>query len=86
MSALKNLTRAFSLRAFSRATARASSLMSMAETLANFMASANETAMQPEPVPISSMRKSASGFSSTIMSISPAVSGRGMSVAGVTLK
>lgn len=80
-----NDTLAPSTSALHLATLRASLLLSQAQTCALGQSSAIVTAMQPLPVPRSSTRgvsRSLRKESASSMSVS--VSGRGMSVAGVT--
>jgi hypothetical protein len=85
MSISMNLTPALSLRAFSAATSSAALLMSTASIWANLSARASDMAIQPLPVPMSStLRSVRPPLRPATMSTISAVSGRGISVSGVT--
>lgn len=79
MSCVKKDTGASFIRAFSLATVNASADMSQASIVACGSCLLSAMAMQPLPVPRSSMRGCCVACSQTIQSTSSAVSGRGMS-------
>ena len=85
MSCSKNETLVPFVLLFSRATARASVEMSHASTMARGSLRLSAIAMQPLPVPRSIRRKGSLPCSLATQSMSSAVSGRGMSTAGLTL-
>ena len=72
--------------AFSEATFKASSEISIAETFTAGRFFASAIAIHPEPVPISNKVLGFLLQFAIIQSTNSSVSGRGMSVAGVTLK
>ena len=71
--------------AFPRATVKASDEMSVAKTLASFSDFANETAMQPLPVPTSHIRGAEPAYRCTTICTNSSVSGLGISTAGDTV-